>query len=165
MSREIYLTEKDIERFWSKVDIRGEDECWEWRASLNQKGYGQFHPTRITSISAHRMAYIITYGYIDDEHDACHTCDRPSCCNPSHLFSGTSAENNADMRAKGRAFIPYGLNKGEINGQSILTDLKVSDIRHRYSNGESLESLALEFQVSTVTVWKAATKKTWRHIP
>ena len=27
-------------RFWSKVDIRGDNECWPWTAYRNPSGYG-----------------------------------------------------------------------------------------------------------------------------
>lgn len=36
------LNQKDIERFLNKVDSRGPDECWEWTASTDKDGYGQF---------------------------------------------------------------------------------------------------------------------------
>ena len=32
-----------------------------------------------------------------------HHCDNPPCCELSHLFEGTQADNLADMYAKGRA--------------------------------------------------------------
>jgi hypothetical protein len=30
------------ERFWSKVNIKSENECWEWIKFKNKKGYGLF---------------------------------------------------------------------------------------------------------------------------
>ena len=35
------LLEHYIKRFWSKADIRGEDECWNWKSFLDEKGYGR----------------------------------------------------------------------------------------------------------------------------
>lgn len=34
----IYLDEKTLARFWSKVDKRGPDECWEWRGKFTNHG-------------------------------------------------------------------------------------------------------------------------------
>jgi hypothetical protein len=36
------LTESDLKRFWSKVDKRGPDDCWEWTASLDISQRGLF---------------------------------------------------------------------------------------------------------------------------
>jgi hypothetical protein len=33
---------------------------------------------------------------------ACHTCDNPRCCNPTHLYAGTYKDNNHDMHERGR---------------------------------------------------------------
>gem|GEM_PF-6576504 len=30
------------DRFWSKVDIRGPNDCWEWQAKRHPRGYGVF---------------------------------------------------------------------------------------------------------------------------
>ena len=38
---ELY-TEKDKQRFWSYVDIREPDQCWNWRLIPNRFGYGIF---------------------------------------------------------------------------------------------------------------------------
>ena len=32
-----------MERFWSKVDKCGEDDCWEWQGKKNGKGHGEFY--------------------------------------------------------------------------------------------------------------------------
>lgn len=32
-----------LERFWTKVDVRGPDECWPWLAAITD-GYGRFCP-------------------------------------------------------------------------------------------------------------------------
>jgi hypothetical protein len=37
------------DRFWAKVKIAGEDQCWEWTATRHKRGYGCF---RIRQCSA-----------------------------------------------------------------------------------------------------------------
>lgn len=94
------MTASDIARFWRKVDVRGPDDCWPWLAAVNGGGYGCFD-IRGGSYRAARVSMAID-GRDPLELCACHTCDNPPCCNPSHLFTGTVAHNNADMVAKGR---------------------------------------------------------------
>lgn len=57
-----------------------------------------------------------------------HTCDNPPCQNPAHWFSGTRADNNADMIAKGR--YRNGQPLGSRNrGTAKLTDEEVIALR------------------------------------
>jgi hypothetical protein len=88
-------------RFWAKV--RKQDGCWEWHASIfKATGYGQFALTSTQPETAHRMAWVLTHGYIPDGKYVLHKCDNRKCCNPDHLFLGTPQDNMIDMVAKGR---------------------------------------------------------------
>lgn len=111
------------ERFWSKVEVRGKDECWPWKAATRRKeeGYGAFwmngrhHP-------ANRVALQLSGVNVPDGMVACHTCDNPGCCNPAHLFVGTPRENNDDKVLKGRN------PKGQSHGMARLTDAQTAEI-------------------------------------
>lgn len=92
--------------FWSSVDIKGEDECWEWLGKRHKNGYGQYNGIehRNDNRQTHRLAYKYTHPNEDiSNFCVCHSCDNPPCCNPKHLFKGTMADNMLDKKLKGRA--------------------------------------------------------------
>lgn len=92
-------------RFWSKVDIRSEDECWPWLASGLRTRYGSFSvgpKNKRRQSTAHRFAWELINGDIPAGMYVCHRCDNPSCMNPNHLFLGTPSDNTRDMMAKGK---------------------------------------------------------------
>lgn len=88
------------ERFWSKVDVRGPDECWEWQGCRDEHGYGRIgfftngvHRTYVTS----RFARMITDGIAHPPHIVTrHMCHNPPCVNPRHLLWGTQKDNAQD---------------------------------------------------------------------
>jgi hypothetical protein len=92
------------DRFWDHVVRAGDDECWDWKGALDKDGYGHFHhPGEDRWVRAHRIAWELHHGNpAPDEMKVCHTCDRPRCMNPAHLFVGTQGDNVRDMCAKGR---------------------------------------------------------------
>lgn len=123
----------------------GSGECWLWNGSINSHGYGQVavgYPGSRPE-TASRVAYEAWVGPIPQGMAVCHQCDNPPCINPAHLFLGSKAANNADMRGKRRDA------NGERHGGHRLTDAQVAEIRARYAGGDVYQKdLAKEYGVS-----------------
>lgn len=90
-----------MDRFWSKVDIRGAGECWPWQGAMRNNGYGSFWLGQ-NYVGAHVAAYILATENPTDGKHVLHSCDNRGCCNPSHLRLGTPADNVKDMVERGR---------------------------------------------------------------
>src|SRR5882724_7784374 len=81
------------------------NECTLWPFGKFKTGYGQIFVAGAPNQGncyVHRVAYEIVNGAIPEGLLICHSCDIRDCFNPFHLFSGTNADNNADMTAKKR---------------------------------------------------------------
>jgi hypothetical protein len=137
--------------FWSRVDKRGPDECWEWTGARIQRGYGQVNKLRKhpAGTVASRISYWLANGPFDTTLLVCHKCDRPPCVNPAHLFIGTSADNSHDMVTKGR------------HGRTPLTAQDVADIR---ASKEKQAVLAARYGVSQPSISNIRRGKHWRHV-
>ena len=147
-----------MKRFWSKVDIRGPDECWEWSA-FRRNDYGVFRLNgRIQQ--AHRVAWELTNGPITDDLDTLHHCDNPPCCNPAHLFLGTHADNMADRDAKGRGHYF----RGEQHPMAKLKSTDIPVIRELLRRGVYGFEVARRYSVAATTISAIKTGQHWRHI-
>jgi hypothetical protein len=146
-----------VERFWEKVDRRGRDECWPWKASTCGLGYGHIDNGG-RAVLSHRLAWRFANGPIPKGLLVCHHCDNPPCCNPAHLFLGTKVDNGLDMSRKGRQHrvsLP-----GEINPRAKLTEEKVASIR-RLAGGLSHVDIAHLFGVDRSTIWGIVNREYW----
>lgn len=157
---------RQSERFWSKVDRRGPDECWPWLAGTDKDGYGKFaltlparngrNPQR--HVRAHRVAFALgkreALGRVIR-----HDCDTPACCNPHHLRSGTPADNRADCVARGRQ------PRGQDHPHAKLRSEQVVAIRSARGR-ETCDVLAERYGVCPSTISHIWTGRNWpREVP
>jgi hypothetical protein len=80
--------------FWDKV---AKADCWEWQAFRQPKGYGMVWATyegKGRMVLAHRAAWYLVNGDIEQSMQLDHTCFNRACVNPGHLRLATSKQNN-----------------------------------------------------------------------
>jgi len=157
----LYTMKSVKERFWEKVQIGGSNECWPWRGSLNPKDYGRFLLDGKIQL-AHRVAWILVNSLIPEGMCILHHCDNPPCCNVSHLFMGTKADNARDMYAKGRDTYTTNRNRGEQCSQAKLTDVEVLEIRRLWAETSKTQGeIGKMFGVSIHTISAIICGKIW----
>ena len=172
MFRTLMITKTAPEiRFWRKVQKGTADQCWPWLGNKSPKGYGRFCPfpkrhvkgkKKSKSWLSHRLAWEYTNSSIPEGLECCHTCDNPGCCNPFHLYLGTHKKNMEDMVNRGRAFHP----RGELHGESKLTERQVVEIRSIYRPGVvSQPRIAKLFGVSKRLIHNVIHRIAWKHVP
>jgi hypothetical protein len=81
------LTPKQIDRFWSRVDVPYQPSCcWEWQGYKHRDGYGCVrYERRMGAFQAHRVSYTLLLGPIPDGMTLDHLCRNRPCVNPDHL--------------------------------------------------------------------------------
>ena len=158
---DLNLTQAEIEKFYSKINIGAANECWEWKEVPNTWGYGQY---RIRSnpryqIQAHRLAFFLHWKVDPEDWRVCHECDNPACCNWQHLFIGTQKINMEDKLRKNRQA------QGETNGGHKLTAAQVAEIRLRFANRETtLEQLSAIFSIHEGHLDSIIKRRFWKSI-
>lgn len=153
------------ERLWARVDKNGPipshavdlGPCWVWTGHTVD-GYGRMVVAGVAR-GTHRTALAEELGRpLLPGMEACHHCDNPPCCRPSHLFEAPGAANIADRHEKGRDAA------GEGNGRARLTSGDVREVRHALQLGESWASIARRFGIGKGTVQAIASGRTWRQV-
>lgn len=137
-SRGPYRRRDVFNRFWEKVQQGRKEDCWPWIASRDEAGYGRFWQIG-RMVGAHRVAYELAKGPVEQGRVVMHRCDNPSCCNPHHLSLGTAKDNSDDKVAKGRQAC------GESHGRAKLTNANVEAI---LASKSPLAVLATLYRVS-----------------
>jgi hypothetical protein len=160
-------------RFWEKVQRGQPSECWEWTGSRSRDGYGRIRSGgRDGTLNAHRVAWELTHGPVDDGLQVCHKCDNPPCCNPSHLFVGSKSENAFDALRKGRLRIPvpnFVRTPGVAPGARLTVE-QVLEIRAQWNAAGArataimLGTLAEQYGVSRTAIYYIVTGHSWRFL-
>lgn len=155
------------ERFWPKVLVGDDNDCWPWLARKNNGGYGDMRfmkPKRI--VLAHRVSWELHHGPIPDGLWVLHKCDNRACVNPSHLFLGTALDNNRDMMSKGRHrpgkhYTHY----GSRNPSALLREDQVREIRALFKTTLTISTIGAMYGVSKPTIEAIKYGRTWRSLP
>lgn len=109
-SSPLLLPQDQADRFWS-LTRKGSQHptrpdlgpCLWWMGPRPSRGkfrYGYF-TVNGERWMAHRLAFALTYRV--PTRNVLHTCDRPGCVRPEHLYEGTAWENSHDSLERGRA--------------------------------------------------------------
>jgi hypothetical protein len=162
MPRE-YLRVPLMDRLRAKLE-RLPNGCLVWTGATDRKGYGKIGRGGRGEGTAlvHRVVYEDHFGEVPVGKLVLHRCDNPPCCELTHLFVGTHADNVADMDAKGRRRTvalrgdrhwtrhhPERISRGAANPLAKLTAEQAAEIRVRYAEGEvSQTQLATAYGVS-----------------
>lgn len=160
------LTRIETAYFWASTTWQG--SCLVWTGKTDRDGYGVFKAGGRT-MRANRMAYLLAYGRDPGRLLVCHHCDVPSCCNPGHIYAGTSADNLRDSHRRQRRLRKYTrrtreeVNRGTRNPRAKLTDQQVLVI-YKTNKLIAHNVLAQKYKVSKTTTGKIRRGIQWRHI-
>lgn len=152
-----------IDKFWSRVNIKSEDECWLYTGPEDKDGYGLFHPNSYSTIGAHRFALILKLGKLRYGRYALHivTCLNRRCCNPKHLYSGTQKQNVEDAASLGKMIR---IKFGDKNPNAKLTNTEVLEIKSLISKRIPEKVIAERYNVSRTTINNIKTGYSWSQI-
>jgi hypothetical protein len=143
--------------------------CRLWQGAQGSDGYG-WRKTDIDGsrkgVSMHRWVMAEYLGRkLKPTEVVLHACDNPLCYRIDHLSLGTIADNNADMKAKGRAHRPpVNVFHGECHPMAKLTESQVREIRGHRQSGLYVRTIAQMYDVAPSTIRRICAGVTWNTV-
>ena len=136
--------------------INKDQTCWLWLAAKDKDGYGLLKVNGKQK-RAHRISYEQYIGIIPKGLFVCHSCDNPSCVNPTHLFVGTNSDNQKDAVQKG-------LLTGRKGIDHPMARLSEKDVISIINDKRSERDIAKSYNVCYQQINNIKNKKSWNHI-
>ncbi len=138
----------------TRLDESDDKGCLIYQGFIHPGGYGYKRINGERPASVHRLALKEKLGRdLLSGMVACHSCDKPACINPEHLFEGTQIENIMDAVSKGRQTNPR-----------LFSETEIRRIRRDYAGGKSQKKLALEYGVARNTIYQIVNYLTYKDI-
>lgn len=150
-----YAFDAEAERFWSKVDARGDDECWPWTGAHFQTGHGQYW-LRGGTVYAQRAVYEHEFGPLPRGVQVRRTCATLDCCNPRHLTVATRLTSDRDRYQK------TAYHRRKQQRRSVVTLEQLLAVKR--STGDD-EEVARQCGVSATVVRRLRGSKGWNRRP
>lgn len=91
-----------------------------------------------------------------------HTCDRPRCWNPEHLYDGTQQQNVDDRMARGRH--KYEIRKGSTAPNAIINEDIARQIKVMIIQGMKSGVIAKHFNIPAYLVYAIKSGYNWKHV-
>jgi hypothetical protein len=132
--------------------------CWDWLGE-QKGGYGFFsidHKNKLV----HRLMYIRYKGEIPNGMNVCHSCDRPICVNPDHLWIGSQFDNVMDMMGKKRDKKL----RGESHAHASITEEDARNIKIKKKEGMNMREIHRALNISYRVVQHICSGDTWKHV-
>ena len=147
------------EKFWSKVEMLGPEDCWPWRAGITGHGYGGVYvstPSGLKWRGAHVVALELHTGQLRPKGSVVmHACNNRKCCNPAHLSFGSVSANVQQAFDQGR--------KKSTKHRAVLSELSVQRIKI-IGRALSVVKIAKMFGVSSSSIHHIRTGRNWSDI-
>ena len=148
---DIVIVPPSLEARLDESDNKG---CLIYQGFIHPDGYGYKRMNGSEPLAVHRLALKEKLGRdLLPDMVACHSCDKPTCINPEHLFEGTQIENIMDAVSKGRQTNPR-----------LFTDIEIRRIRREYAGGESQKKIALKYGVARNTIYQIVNYLTYKNV-
>lgn len=146
------------------TDVNPDTWCWEYRGNTSKTGYGVLYADD-SSHRTHRVVYQYLYRKVSPPYMLCHICNNPKCCNPDHLYEGTTKENERDSILAGTSIFYNIDQQGDKNINSVLTDKVVIEAR-RLAKNTNMSHGDIADKLSQVrrTLSRAITGESWAHL-